>query len=759
MQLDTQELYSLIELLNPTLFPSYEHLEEHRKKVPGLSRLAERIDQYGFPLPDADPLETAQQVADWLDVDVATIHKRLYSSEEERKQVVSELADRHLLSEILIRNRKAVIGGFMPRRAARWEVQLTLEERAALKAVEDYIEYGYQLADQQKNAPIGFVMTTFQKLAASSIAALKKALGNRQANLRAKAVRMYEATELEDRLIDDEDASDVVSDVGKLADIEAELSHIDQALSVLETVTVDSKAEVLAEQLTKLFEDDPDEKVLIFTQFRETQRQLAELFEAKGWGVNVFHGQMNPIDKDSAVGRFRDNAGSQILISTEAGGEGRNFQFCHILVNHDLPWNPMRVEQRIGRVDRIGQDHAVSIFNLWTRNTIEERILDVLETRIKLFEETVGGLDPILGDTERDIRDLMRKAGQEREKALEVLGKKLEKQVQDARLAEQRLGDFILDTKSYSKELAERIAGQPSPVSEQAFEVFIKQLLFNFNTALKQTDDVYEVTFADDLADKYRNSWLPTGRNKRAVFRPLAQKDAEEVELMVFGHPIVDALVDDVLRPAFKGVTGTRSLHASDELPPCHGWLFTYQFTVHGIRPMEYVEPVFVHDDETIDLDMGGLLVKHAYEFDSTERDIDHSAIPDNLDGIAPIAKGYAESKRSELQHNAEFEATTRIATEVARIDKYFDYLEQAAQDKVEATHRTLERIRASGTATQLQILPAWEANLRRDTELLANVQPERKRQIDEIERLRYPQVTSSLKALGRIEVVARKHS
>ena len=77
-------------------------------------------------------------------------------------------------------------------------------------------------------------------------------------------------------------------------------------------------------------------------------------------------------------------------------------QFCHLLVNYDLPWNPMKVEQRIGRVDRIGQDHAISIFNLWVKDTIEERVLDVLENRIRVFEETVGGLDPILGETAED---------------------------------------------------------------------------------------------------------------------------------------------------------------------------------------------------------------------------------------------------------------------------------------------------------------------------------------------------------------------
>ena len=161
----------------------------------------------------------------------------------------------------------------------------------------------------------------------------------------------------------------------------------------------DRLAEILRER-------GPNPKVLIFTQYRDTQAYLAEHIPAP-WTVHLFHGQLKPAEKDQAVARFREGDGPQILISTEAGGEGRNFQFCHMLVNYDLPWNPMKVEQRIGRLDRIGQKQPVTIFNLSTTGTIEERVLEVLTDRIGLFEETVGGLDPILGEVERDLKRIL----------------------------------------------------------------------------------------------------------------------------------------------------------------------------------------------------------------------------------------------------------------------------------------------------------------------------------------------------------------
>jgi hypothetical protein len=119
----------------------------------------------------------------------------------------------------------------------------------------------------------------------------------------------------------------------------------------------------------------------------------------------------------------------------------------------------MKVEQRIGRVDRIGQNHTVNIFNMWVKDTIEERILDVLEHRIKIFQETVGGLDPILGETENDIQKVLRMSALARDSAFDNLGLRLESDLRQARQAEAQLGDFIMDTKSFGREIAERIAG------------------------------------------------------------------------------------------------------------------------------------------------------------------------------------------------------------------------------------------------------------------------------------------------------------
>ncbi len=755
MQLDTHELYSLVELLDPALFPSEDHFERHRQAVPGLSRLVERLNRNGFPLPDEESRETIRQVADWLGLDISVVGQRLSSGSEERERITAELADHHLLSEVLIRNRKAVVGGFMPRVATRWKVELTAEEIEALEAVEDYVQYGFQLAEGTNDAPIGFVMVTFQKLMASSIAAIRTSLGRRRERVLARSLQAsMTGDELEDRLLNDEEVGDILVSVGTARHlVDAELKLLQTAIEALDQVESDSKADVLVEQLSMLFDDSPNEKVLIFTQFRETQRHLEDILTERGWGVNVFHGQMKPVEKDRSVQNFRNGVGPQVLICTEAGGEGRNFQFCHVLVNYDLPWNPMKVEQRIGRVDRIGQDHSVSIFNLWVKDTVEERVLDVLEKRIRVFEETVGGLDPILGDTESDIKKIMRIAGEKRVDALEEFGRQLEEQVRQARDAEAKLGDFIMDTKSYRRELAERIAGQPSPIKNYDLDMFIGQLLSDSKTYVRRTGATYELTFNGEILDLHKEQFAG-GTKRNAVFRADRRPDSEDVEFMAFGHPIVDGMVERVLGEEYEGVTGTRRVPASDDLAPCAGWLFTYQFNVPGVRTTEHLEPVFVSDEGKVDLNIAHKLVRRAFHFDEDEREIDASEIPDNLQQLEPLANRIADGRREELQEQAESQAATRIGREVSRLNQWFDYRERVAKDKVEATQAILNSIRASADESQRQILPAWEANLRRDEELLENLTPERSRRIDDVEKHRYPQVAWALKSLGRIEVV-----
>ncbi|HEV2973356.1 MAG TPA: SNF2-related protein [Pirellulales bacterium] len=151
-------------------------------------------------------------------------------------------------------------------------------------------------------------------------------------------------------------------------------------------------------RLLELVQQTRGHKLLIFVNFRRTLAHIAGLLQAQGLAFSVFSGEQTAHEKDEAVAAFRDRL--PIMLCTESGGEGRNLQFADTLINYDLPWNPMKIEQRIGRVHRFGQTREVFVFNLCTANSLEARILNVLNEKIRMFELVVGEVGSILGNLE-----------------------------------------------------------------------------------------------------------------------------------------------------------------------------------------------------------------------------------------------------------------------------------------------------------------------------------------------------------------------
>ena len=154
------------------------------------------------------------------------------------------------------------------------------------------------------------------------------------------------------------------------------------------------------ETLLLLLERNPSEKKIVFVRFRETLHLVSDVCRSRGIPFAVFEGGMTGPEKDAAIESFRESV--PLLLSTESGGEGRNIQFCNTMINFDLPWNPQLIEQRIGRIHRIGQKREVFVFNLVMRNTVEEHVLRILDEKINMFELVVGEIQSILGEIEED---------------------------------------------------------------------------------------------------------------------------------------------------------------------------------------------------------------------------------------------------------------------------------------------------------------------------------------------------------------------
>ncbi len=173
-----------------------------------------------------------------------------------------------------------------------------------------------------------------------------------------------------------------------------ETGRLQRLVERADAITENNKIQGLLDVL----ERRQGEKVIVFTQFLETLHYIDRTLSAHGVRTSVFHGGLTASEKETAIDRFRRSA--QVLISSEAGGEGRNLQFCRSVVNYDLPWNPMKVEQRIGRVHRLGQKRDIYVYNFTTENTVEAYVLELLVKKIRMFELVIGEMDMILGSIE-----------------------------------------------------------------------------------------------------------------------------------------------------------------------------------------------------------------------------------------------------------------------------------------------------------------------------------------------------------------------
>lgn len=298
-----------------------------------------------------------------------------------------------LLKDMVIRNYKADVtdaqGNFIFKGKTTHKIPVPLSDESIAfdRLLQDYLRRGYAAGRSKgrEGIAIGFVMTIYRKLAASSAAAIHMALLRRLARLRDEYHQTIEISSMEDR--DDryqgewEEVFEVSEKEFFIGEIQLLEDLIAKAGALLEA-DLKMKA-VIDELLTSVLSANPEEKVLIFTEYRATQDYIHNTLNAR-FGTNtveMIHGGQSQDERRAAIARFEDSG--QFLISTEAGGEGINLQRrCHIMVNFDLPWNPMRLVQRIGRLYRYGQQKRVVVFNVHAPQTIDAQIMDLMYARI-----------------------------------------------------------------------------------------------------------------------------------------------------------------------------------------------------------------------------------------------------------------------------------------------------------------------------------------------------------------------------------------
>lgn len=707
MQLHEFELYSMVELVEPGLFNGYGDFSSSRQEIAAINRAVTALRS---ERPSKAALDGARELLDQFAAPPA-LGSVLNGRPADRLAAAEWLSRCHRLARALVRNRKAEIGGFKSRVAHRIEV---IPGEAELKLQADllaYIRGRYASADRNKRSAVGLVLVAFQKMLCSSSQALAGSLESRQARLQNELEAPTPSSDDPD-LIEQErrlhalGAEDLVGEVSTLASLARRARRIE-----------DAKLVALEQVVDRILTRDPSEKVLIFSPFLESIEMIRARLAARH-SVRVFHGGMSRDEKDAAHQAFRH--GTQVLVSSEAGGEGRNFQFCHIVVNYDLPWNPMKIEQRIGRVDRMGQTRDVEIYNFAVRGMLDERILDVLEHRIKVFTETVGALDPILESFEEEVGMIALGEEGDAEAAFARLNAALEEEVRKAKELEELRRDFVLDWRSLQRDEAAKMLGREPRATRDDLERFSRAAIGRFPTGGIESH-------SDGGLFVRVPGVLRTGRKEvehdyRGSFDVQQALNDERLQFFAMGHPLVESILDNVGDPWWLPIGALESSEWTSDEP---AFLVDYRLELHGIRNSGCLITQLVTEDgvqQPLDL------------IEPTEPTLAVTLPALTADQVRRLRTMSTDAARREAQERFEAfkeEHAGFVEQELERLARMFDSRRGLLDDRTARNRRQIDYLERYGTEREKRILPALKGQIDADRKRLAQLDGERKERLD----------------------------
>ncbi|QCP47924.1 ATP-dependent helicase [Trinickia violacea] len=476
INLHNDDLFHLLQLCDPDHFQypsSFQELLAANQPLVGArdaalnpASSASTIIEYIRQAADSDLLRNSRQLATLLENPPTD---ELLTKSDYRAELAASFERVNLLGHVLTRTRKRDVQLERPLRKVYPEkVPMTPAEDAFYKYVTEVTrDYAWR-----RGISDGFLLATPQRQFCSCPAAFARAwLGGDNSlveDLADQAAEEYEETDEEKEL---EDIS--------LSLKEFLLAQRPRDLDVEALERTDSKLRRLVAVLKSYFAKNPREKVILFTSFRVTARYLSERLSSLGMPSRLLWGNMAE-SKQDIINEFRERSDLRILVATEVASEGVDLQFCRLLVNYDLPWNPMRVEQRIGRIDRLGQSaQVIHIWNLFYQETIDERIFSRLLARLRVFEQALGEPEPIIGETikrleSRLLTSRLTPAQEEEEiqRAAQALENVRKRQEELERNASQMMahGGLVLERIAAAQELSRR-------VTERDLVIYIRDFL------------------------------------------------------------------------------------------------------------------------------------------------------------------------------------------------------------------------------------------------------------------------------------------
>lgn len=410
---DRKDLFHLMQLISPGEFTSAGAFDDRIRPNEFINAASRLVSEHKLDaaLPElrkveGTALERYYRDNPYYHEAIGLLERPGGLGDADRVRLQRHLLELNTLARVFTRTRKRDVTDGAIRCAHTIEVAFEPAERAFYDSIMEFVrfEMGHR---QYAGSVSNFILIMRERQAASCIQALRQEFETAFRAVLApdrathKPPKHKSAMNSLDFLLDELHGPLSADDRRK----------IDRLLEICQGLgDVDTKFARFHEALAQLLADDPACKVLVFSFFRGTLTYLQQCLSRLGYRAEIIHGGIAPAQRQRRIARFQSDPSLQIMLTSDVGTEGLDFQYCSAMFNYDLPWNPMRVEQRIGRLDRFGQTHPkIQIYNLVIEGTIETRILLRLYDRIQIFESSVGDLETILGGVVRDLsRDLFR---------------------------------------------------------------------------------------------------------------------------------------------------------------------------------------------------------------------------------------------------------------------------------------------------------------------------------------------------------------
>jgi superfamily II DNA/RNA helicase len=768
VHLGNENLFNLLRILDNEEFSNMEIFKDRLQANEHIVN-AGRILRSSFPADFSSTLKTLKKVEKTSEKEYFLNHPIYRNLVEKLEtylphdlgQVVElqgKIENLNLLGNILTRTRKVDVH---EKRAIRTPFivrpEFTEPEMDFYNAVTNFI---ISRNIEKKATPIYVFQTMMiQRQMASCIPATIEHIKEKY------AIDQYDETQLE---VSDLQAEDVIGEA-KVSDQPLDMTELTKSIKQLidsseKAIKVDSKFAKLKELLGELDRQESSRKIMIFTYFKKTLGYLEKELRKLGYNCLLISGDVPSVPQNPSkderkrrLNKFRDDPNVRIMLSTEVGSEGLDFQFCHILINYDLPWNPMVVEQRIGRLDRLGQkSDKILIYNFSIPGTIEDRMLSRLYERIKIFQESIGDLEAILGEEMQKLTwDLFTRhlTPDEQEKRIKQAAQVIERKHQQLQMLEKESFKLIGED-TYFLDSIERIRKDKLHISPREIETFVREFMemeFPKASLRKAPEDkCYIFKVCPDFEDfiRFKNSrddsLLQQFQFKIYRGEVIITFDSEvayqnqEIEFLNVFHPVVKAIVKHYEENREKLHPVARMRLTYEKLNKGYYAYFIYLVEMNSMKSSRDFEPVFVcvETKET-------LAQNQSWEF-FVKLITDAST----LDSFPDFDKATLE----ELSSVAEEEFGKRVEYKKEKLTKIN---EDIAESKLESMKRLYEaKIRKKEEMLQkAQAKQSDQRIIRMHEAAKRNIEAEYKRKSEETEEKKRLGIKFDLIAAGLVKV------